>query len=435
MLNKLIKYFDELNIIKNKISSSLLSNPSFEINQGNIFQDNYNSEIAELRNISTNSKDWILNYQAEQITQTQISNLKVKFNSVFGYFIEVSNSQTSKVPENYIRKQTIAGGERYITSELKDMEQKILTADEKLIGLEKELFLKFREEFIQHIQTLQKVSQIIAEVDTLFSFSEVAKENNYTRPIFTEKSQVLAITSNRHPVVEKLVENFTSNDLNLNSQNSMMILTGPNMSGKSTYIRQVALLAIMAQIGSLVPAESCELSLVDRVFTRVGASDNLSKGESTFMVEMNETANILNNATSNSLLILDEIGRGTSTFDGVAIAWSVMKYIYENLKCRTLFATHYLELTELEKKYDGISNYSVQIAEKNDQVIFMHKIIPGKAQKSFGVHVAEIAGMPNEVINNAKEILKSFEDSQNKVKKVVNKKINSEKIPQMGLFE
>lgn len=359
----------------------------------------------------------------------------MKFNSVFGYFIEVSNSQTSKVPENYIRKQTIAGGERYITSELKDMEQKILTADEKLIGLEKELFLKFREEFIQHIQTLQKVSQIIAEVDTLFSFSEVAKENNYTRPIFTEKSQVLAITSNRHPVVEKLVENFTSNDLNLNSQNSMMILTGPNMSGKSTYIRQVALLAIMAQIGSLVPAESCELSLVDRVFTRVGASDNLSKGESTFMVEMNETANILNNATSNSLLILDEIGRGTSTFDGVAIAWSVMKYIYENLKCRTLFATHYLELTELEKKYDGISNYSVQIAEKNDQVIFMHKIIPGKAQKSFGVHVAEIAGMPNEVINNAKEILKSFEDSQNKVKKVVNKKINSEKIPQMGLFE
>lgn len=393
--------------IVNLIGKSILENPQADIMYGDIFQESYHHEIVELRNLKTHGKDWLLNFQKKEIENTGIYNLKVKFNNVFGYFIEISNSQKDKAPSHYIRKQTLVNAERYITAELKEMEDKILSAEEKLNILEKSLYLEFRENLVKYIEALQKLSSYIASIDVLNSFAQIAIENKYIKPILLDSGKVFHATELRHPVVERNVNQYTANDIDLT--NPFVILTGPNMSGKSTYIRSIALVSLLAQIGSYVPAKYCELSIVDRIFTRIGASDNLSTGESTFMVEMNETANILNNATDKSLVILDEVGRGTSTYDGVAIAWSVVKYLHTKIQARTLFATHYHELTKLEELYKGIENYSVSIYEKDDNVVFLHKIVKGPAQKSFGVHVARLAGLPNSVISEANEILARLE--------------------------
>lgn len=395
------------------IDESILPNPSNEIHEGEIFVDKYNNEIQELRHLKKNGNDWLLNYQKEQVEATKISTLKVKFNNVFGYFIEISNSYKNLVPNNYIRKQTLVNGERYITEELKEMEDKILNSSGRLFELEKRLFLEFRILITKYIRVLQKISVAIGALDTLYSFAESSVINNYVKPnILKTGNPKLVIKNLRHPVVESVLsEKYIPNDVDL-SEDRFVLLTGPNMSGKSTYIRSVAILVIMAQCGCFVPATECILSITDKVYTRIGSSDNISTGESTFMVEMNEAANILNNCTINSLVILDEIGRGTSTYDGLAIAYSIVKYLLK-IGSRSFFATHYHELTKLEGKYNGITNFSVKVHESNDEVLFTHKIVKGPSEKSFGIHVAKLAGVPIEVIKDAEKILQEFEN-QNK---------------------
>lgn len=411
------------------INNSILENPSYEVSDGGIFQDSYNSDLAELRQIKFSSNTWLENYQNKLVAETNISNLKVKFNNVFGYFIEISNSHLGKVPDTFTRKQTMVGGERFITPELKDMEIKILSADEKIIALERDLFVSFRAQFKDSIDILQQIAHKISQLDICFGFAMLAADKNYICPeilpfaAHSGESPILDIRKGRHPVVENILikdnKTFIPNDISLNEITNNIILTGPNMSGKSTYIRMIAVIILLAQIGCFVPADICRFSLVDKIFTRIGASDNLASSESTFMVEMNETANILNNATGNSLIILDEVGRGTSTYDGVAIAWSIIKYIQEHLHSRTLFATHYHEITKLADKYTTITNSAVEVIEKDSQIIFTHRIVPGFAERSFGVHVAKLAGMPEQVLSDATNILRQFEDSKNSVQKVI----------------
>ena len=361
---------------------------------------------------SREGKNWINALQEREIAATGIKSLKVRFNSVFGYFIEVTKSNLGSVPMHYTRKQTTVGGERFITPELKEMEAKILGADERARNLEYSLFHKLRDETLTELGPLQKTAGAIAVLDAICSLAETARLFHYCRPQLDDSLR-LTISDGRHPVLDQnlVEEKFVPNDTELDGERlRLAIITGPNMAGKSTYIRQVALIVLMAQIGSFVPARSAEIGLVDRIFTRVGASDDLARGQSTFMVEMNETANIVNNATERSLIILDEIGRGTSTFDGLSIAWSVAEFLHDKIKARTLFATHYHELTKLAIERKGVVNFNVAVREWNEQIIFLRKIVPGGADKSYGIQVARLAGLPHEILDRAKDILAHLEN-------------------------
>jgi DNA mismatch repair protein MutS len=394
-----------------KLSQALVDDPPLALKEGGIFRDGYDVDLDELRQASRDGKTWISELQEREIAATGIKSLKVRYNSVFGYFIEVTKSNLASVPPHYTRKQTTVGGERFITPELKEMEGKILGADERARNLEYELFQKLREETLRELGPIQRTAEAIAIVDVICTLAETARLFNYCRPVLNDSLR-LAIKDGRHPVLDQnlIEEKFVPNDTSLNGENvRLAIVTGPNMAGKSTYIRQVALIVLMAQIGSFVPAASAEIGLVDRVFTRVGANDDLARGQSTFMVEMNETANIVNNATERSLVILDEIGRGTSTFDGLSIAWSVAEFLHDKIKARTLFATHYHELTKLAEEREGVCNYNVAVREWNDQIIFLRKIVPGGADKSYGIQVARLAGLPKEILDRAKEILLQLE--------------------------
>jgi len=400
-----------------KISDTITEEPPTAVMEGGIIKRGFNKEVDELRELSSNSKTWLKDFEKEEKERTGISSLKVSFNRVFGYYIEVTKTHQDKVPERYIRKQTLVNSERYITEELKEKENIILNAQEKISLLEYEIFVEFRDSFLPSLEKLQVLSSIISRIDVLSSFAYLAKKNHYIKPEIYDMGQengTLHIEAGRHPVIEKISEEeFISNDTLLNMTDSnMVILTGPNMSGKSTYIRQVAIIILMAQIGSFVPAKSATISLVDRIFTRVGASDDLSRGRSTFMVEMDEAANIINNATKYSLIVLDEIGRGTSTYDGVSIAWALSEYLIKEVRARTLFATHYHELLKLSEKYpESTQNLNVLVEEDLEEgtVIFLRKIVKGGTDRSYGIYVAKMAGLPEKIIKRANEILETFE--------------------------
>src|SRR5438552_511234 len=403
----------EMPALAQKLTKALVDDPPLALKEGGIFRDGYDADLDELRNGSREGKNWISQLQEREIAATGIKSLKVRYNSVFGYFIEVTKSNLASVPEHYTRKQTTVGGERFITPELKEMEGKILGADERARNLEYELFQKLREETLRELGPIQRTADAIAILDVLCALAETARLFNYCRPTLDESLR-LVIKDGRHPVLDQnlVEEKFVPNDTTLDGENMRLaIVTGPNMAGKSTYIRQVALIVLMAQIGSFVPAANAEIGLVDRIFTRVGANDDLARGQSTFMVEMNETSNIVNNATERSLVILDEIGRGTSTFDGLSIAWSVAEFLHDKIKARTLFATHYHELTKLAEERSGVCNFNVAVREWNDQIIFLRKIVPGGADKSYGIQVARLAGLPKEILDRAKDILAHLEDS------------------------
>lgn len=400
--------FDTLEDLYNIICSAIQEEPPFSIREGDIIKDGFNEQIDNFREAKNKGTSWLLDLEEKEREKTGIKNIKIRYNKVFGYYIEVTNSYLSLVPDDYIRKQTLANCERFITEELKKIEEAILGADEKLVEIEYEEFCKVRNHLADNIGRIQKMANIIATLDVLLSFAEVAIKNNYKKPnMLDDKNGNINISLGRHPVVELLVEDsFIPNNTILDKEkNRLAIITGPNMAGKSTYMRQVALIVLMAQIGSFVPCDDADICIVDRIFTRVGASDDLATGQSTFMVEMSEVANILNNATDKSLLILDEIGRGTSTFDGLSIAWAVLEHIAERIGARTLFATHYHELTEIEGKIDGVNNYCVEIKDNGDDIIFLRKIIKGGATSSYGIHVAKLAGIPVRVIDRANEIL------------------------------
>ncbi len=404
---------DNLEDVCQLIEAAIIEDPPVTIKEGGIIKTGFNSEVDKLREASTQGKDWIAALETQEKEKTGIKNLKVGFNRVFGYFIEVTKSNFSLVPEEYIRKQTLANCERYITPELKEIEDNILGAEEKIVQLEYSIFLEVKEAIAAQLTRIKRTSKALAELDALASLAEVADREGYCMPEVTTTDEI-HIVDGRHPVVEKMTEksSFVPNDTVLDmGEDRLAVITGPNMAGKSTYMRQTALIVLMAQIGSFVPATSAKIGLVDRIFTRVGASDDLASGQSTFMVEMSEVANILMNASQRSLLILDEIGRGTSTFDGLSIAWAVIEYIVnkENLGCRTLFATHYHELTELEGKLTGIKNYCITVKEKGEDVIFLRKIIRGGADGSYGIQVARLAGVPQPVIDRAKEILNELD--------------------------
>jgi len=403
----------EMPALAEKLSNALLDDPPLALKEGGIFRDGHDADLDALRQASREGKNWISQLQEREVTATGIKSLKIRYNSVFGYFIEITKSNLANVPAHYTRKQTTVGGERFITPELKEMEAKVLGADDRAQNLEYQLFQKLRDETLREIEPIQQTADAIAVLDVLCALAETARLFRYCRPELNDSLR-LVIKDGRHPVLDQNLvdEKFVPNDTELDGENiRMAIVTGPNMAGKSTYIRQVALIVLMAQIGSFVPAESAEVGLVDRIFTRVGANDDLARGQSTFMVEMNETANIINNATDRSLVILDEIGRGTSTFDGLSIAWSVAEFLYDKIKARTLFATHYHELTKLAEDRKGVCNLNVAVREWNEQIIFLRKIIPGGADKSYGIQVARLAGLPKEVLDRAKEILAHLERS------------------------
>lgn len=408
---------DKLNELVMKIESTILENPPISITEGHIIKPGINKDVDELRSLSKDSKKWVNDFIQQERERTGIPSLKIGFTSVFGYYIEVTKAHQEKIPADYIRKQTLVNAERYITEELKNKEEIILTADEKLAKLEYDIFENFRESTIQYLPIIQKLAEQIAKIDVLTNYASISATNNYNKPtIFNndEEYGILEIIDGRHPVIEKFIqEPFISNNTLLDKgSNKMAILTGPNMSGKSTYIRQVALIVLMAQIGCFVPAKSAKIAITDRIFTRVGAYDDLSRGRSTFMVEMDEAANIANNATENSLVILDEIGRGTSTYDGVSIAWAIAEYLIKEIGARTLFATHYHELLKLPERIgDGAKNFNVMVDEDDtkDEVVFLRKIVEGGTDRSYGIYVAKMAGLPEKIIKRAKEILSGFE--------------------------
>ena len=413
LLKELFEEMDELKDIYELINDSIVDEPPISVKEGNLIKKGYNDQADELKDMTTNGKMWIIKLESKEKELTGIKNLKVGYNKVFGYFIEVTKSYLDQVPDRYIRKQTLTGAERYITEELKELEEKTLGAQEKLIELEYNIFQDIRNKISKEIQRIQKAATIVSILDVIASFATVASDMNYTMPVIDNSGEI-NIKEGRHPVIEKMLPSgsFVSNDTYLNKETDRLaIITGPNMAGKSTYMRQVALITLMAQIGSFVPAQQARIGVVDKIFTRVGASDDLSMGQSTFMVEMTEVANILKDATSNSLVILDEIGRGTSTYDGLSIAWAVAEYISNKEKCgaKTLFATHYHELTDLENKLDGVKNYSVAVKEKGEDIIFLRKIVKGGTDESYGIHVAKLAGVPQEVLKSATEILKNIE--------------------------
>jgi len=409
----------EMPELGDKLTRALLDDPPLALKEGGIFRDGYDVDLDQLRQASRDGKNWISQLQEREIAATGIKSLKVRYNSVFGYFIEVTRSNLASVPAHYTRKQTTVGGERFITPELKEMEAKILGADERARQLEHQLFLKLRDETLRELEPLQQTAVAIAVLDVICALAETARLFRYCRPKLNDTLR-LVIKDGRHPVLDQnlVEEKFVPNDASLDGENMRLaIITGPNMAGKSTYIRQVALIVLMAQIGSFVPAESAEIGLVDRIFTRVGANDDLARGQSTFMVEMNETSNIVNNATEHSLVILDEIGRGTSTFDGLSIAWSVAEFLHDKIKPRTLFATHYHELTKLAEDRSGVCNFNVAVREWNDQIIFLRKIVPGGADKSYGIQGARLAGLPKEILDRAKDILSKLEEPNGTLEK------------------
>ena len=413
LLQNLYINLDELTDIHNLIEKAIVEDPPIAITEGGIIKLGYNEEVDELKNATTQGKNWLIELEAKEKEETGIKNLKVGFNKVFGYYFEVTKSYLNQVPDRYIRKQTLANCERYITEELNDLESKILGAEGKVVDLEYKLFIEIRSKIAVNIERLQKASNIVSILDVLTSFAIIAEDLNYIKPEVNDEG-IIDIQGGRHPVIEKMLPegNFIDNDTYLdNATDRLSIITGPNMAGKSTYMRQVALITLMAQIGCFVPASSAKIGVVDKIFTRVGASDDLSMGQSTFMVEMMEVAEILREATEKSLVILDEIGRGTSTYDGLSIAWAVVEYIANKEKCgaKTLFATHYHELTELEAQIEGVKNYSIAVKEKGEDVIFLRKIVKGGTDESYGVHVAKLAGVPKEVTKRANEILRGLE--------------------------
>ena len=412
-LKELYEELDELKDIYELIDKSIVEDPPMTIKDGGIIKLGYEPEIDKLKTATTDGKNWIVKLEAEEKAKTGIKTLKIGYNKVFGYYFEVSKSFISQVPDRFIRKQTLTTGERYITEELKTLENQILGAEEKVVNLEYNEFVKIREEIASNIKRLQQSAKVVSTLDVLTSFAQVAEDMNYCMPVIRNDG-VINIKEGRHPVIEKMlgVGNFVPNDTYLDKEeNRLAIITGPNMAGKSTYMRQVALITLMAQVGSFVPATEAEIGIVDKIFTRVGASDDLSMGQSTFMVEMMEVASILKEATENSLIILDEIGRGTSTYDGLSIAWAVAEYISDKEKCgaKTLFATHYHELIELADKVEGIKNYSIAVKEKGEDIIFLRKIVEGGTDESYGIHVARLAGVPKVVTKRADEILKTLE--------------------------
>lgn len=417
----LVQIAEQLNPCKSiadKIDLEINNDPPVQINKGNVIGKGISDELDDLRKILYSGKDYLTDLQTRESERTGITSLKVSFNNVFGYYIEVRNTHKDKVPPEWIRKQTLVSAERYITEELKEYESKILGAEEKIIALETKLFTDLVLAILEFIPPIQLNSTLIARLDCLQSFAVISSENNYVRPVLND-SRVLDVTEGRHPVIEKQLpvgESYVPNDIFLDTEDQqIIILTGPNMSGKSALLRQTALIVLMAQTGCFVPARVANIGMVDKIFTRVGASDNISLGESTFMVEMNETASILNNLSDRSLILLDEIGRGTSTYDGISIAWAMVEYLHENkLKAKTLFATHYHELNEMENSFSRVKNYNVSIKELNNKVIFLRKLKRGGSEHSFGIHVARMAGMPKSVVNRAEEILKELEQSHNK---------------------
>ncbi len=396
------------------IARAVVDEPPLAIKEGGLIRDGFDAGLDELHKATREGKNWIAQLQQDEMTRTGIASLKVRFNSVFGYYIEVTKSNLDKVPPHYIRKQTIANGERFITPELKEMEGKILGAEERAVKLEYELFQRVREQVLEQLPALQQTAAALAQMDALAAFAQTARLQDYCRPE-TGADGVIEIRDGRHPVLEQTLagERFIPNDACLNhSERQLMLITGPNMAGKSTFIRQVALITLLAHTGSFVPAAAARIGLVDRIFTRIGASDDLARGQSTFMVEMTETANILNNASARSLVILDEIGRGTSTFDGLSLAWSIVEHIHNVVGAKTLFATHYHELTELAARLPRVKNYNVAVREWNEQIVFLRKIVEGATDKSYGIQVARLAGVPKSVIDRAKEILSNLEESE-----------------------
>ncbi len=398
------------------IDKSINEDAPIALKEGNLIKKGVTSELDKLKEGAINGKQWIAELEQKEREKSGIKSLKVGYNKVFGYFLDVTKSNIALVPDYFIRKQTLSNSERYITPELKELEDMVLGAEEKLVELEYQIFIDIRSQIAQHIKRIQETASQLSVLDCLCSLAEVAQKNSYNRPIVNSEDKLL-IKNGRHPVVEIQSNSvkFVPNDTDLDTKDSrMLIITGPNMAGKSTYMRQVALITLMAQIGSFVPASEAVIGVVDRIFTRVGASDDLASGQSTFMVEMSELANIINNATSRSLLVLDEIGRGTSTFDGLSIAWSVVEHISssENIGAKTLFATHYHELTELEGKIEGIKNYCISVEEKGKDIVFLRKIIRGGANGSYGIHVARLAGIPEVILQRSEEILSALEKSE-----------------------
>nr|WP_312576194.1 DNA mismatch repair protein MutS [Sedimentibacter sp.] len=413
LISTVYKDFDVLRDVYDLIDNSIIEEPPVSVKEGGLIKCGYNVDLDELKEITINGKSWISKLQNTEREKTGIKNLKIGYTRVFGYYIEVTQSYLKSVPEHYMRKQTLTNCERYVTPELKEMEAKILNADEQVMKLEYDLFLNIRQYIKEQIKRIQKTAHSIATIDAINSLSIAAVKNDYVRPELNNKG-FINIVDGRHPVIERIIKNerFVPNDTYIdNKEHRMSIITGPNMAGKSTYMRQVALIALMTHIGSFVPAKSAQICILDKIFTRVGASDDLSQGQSTFMVEMSEVSNILNNATENSLLILDEIGRGTSTYDGLSIAWSVVEYITKKIKAKTLFATHYHELSELESKLKSVKNYRILIKETDDKIIFLRKIVEGSVDRSYGIQVANLAGLPDDVVKRAKEILSQLDES------------------------
>ncbi|MGY8909544.1 MAG: DNA mismatch repair protein MutS, partial [Flavobacteriales bacterium] len=412
-VQELGKQLHTCEVLIQKITETLFDEAPVNINKGNAIANNVHQELDDLRAISTSGKQYLDAMLARETEATGITSLKIAFNNVFGYYIEVRNTHKDKVPQEWIRKQTLVSAERYITEELKEYETKILGAEEKIAKIEQEIFSKLLQYIIQFVDVVQENAQIIAKIDCLLAFSVLAIDNNYVRPIMDEGTD-LEIKNGRHPVIEKQLpidQTYIANDVVLNrNQQQIIMITGPNMSGKSAILRQTALIVLLAQMGSYVPAQNAKIGIVDKIFTRVGASDNISMGESTFMVEMNETASILNNVSDRSLILLDEIGRGTSTYDGISIAWAISEFLHEHpTKAKTLFATHYHELNEMTSTFERIKNFNVSVKELEDNIIFLRKLVSGGSNHSFGIHVAKLAGMPNMVIHRANKILKKLE--------------------------
>ena len=414
-LKKVDSDMDDLQDLYGLIDSAIVEEAPISVREGGLIKEGFDETIDQLRSAKTEGKNWLAALEEQERERTGIKNLRIRYNKVFGYYIEITNSYKDMVPDDYVRKQTLTNAERYSMPRLKELEDMILNAEDKLVGLEYDRFCEIRDHIAEQIERIQLTAKAIARLDVFASLSLVAERNHYVRPALNEKG-VIDIKDGRHPVVEQMIEHdmFIANDTYLdNHKHSISVITGPNMAGKSTYMRQTALIVLLAQIGSFVPAKSANIGVVDRIFTRVGASDDLASGQSTFMVEMNEVANILRNATSNSLLVLDEIGRGTSTFDGLSIAWAVIEHISNRklLGAKTLFATHYHELTELEGKIGNVDNYCIAVKEKGDDIVFLRKIIKGGADRSYGIQVAKLAGVPDMVIDRAKEILKQLSDN------------------------
>ncbi|MCH2373555.1 MAG: DNA mismatch repair protein MutS, partial [Planctomycetes bacterium] len=393
-----------------QLEAALVDEPPLAVKEGGVIREGYSPELDETREIASEGTRWIARFQQREIKETGIPSLKVSYNKVFGYYIEVTNTHQDKIPEHYIRKQTLKNCERFLTAELKEYESKVLNAKDRAVELEYEIFCGIRDRAMEHIPTFQRIAAATAQLDVLVTFARIARERDYVRPAINDSAR-LRIVDGRHPIVEHFqgAEGFVPNSVELDDENRIMMITGPNMAGKSTYIRQVAVLTLMAQTGCFIPAREAELGVVDRIFTRVGAADDLAKGQSTFMVEMHETANILNNATPRSLVVLDEVGRGTSTYDGVSLAWAITELLAETISCRTLFATHYHELTALSTSFSNIKNFNFAVKEWNDEIIFLRKVVEGGTDRSYGIHVARLAGIPKPALDRAREILSNLE--------------------------